>query len=118
MRRSTDFTAAVRSGRRAPGSTLVLHVLPRGEENPVKLGLIVSKGVGGSVVRHQVARRLRAVSAARLEAFSPGDLVVLRALPAAARATSEQLAADLENAMERLDRSTGQTPPSQIPVPS
>jgi hypothetical protein len=36
--------------------------------------------------------------------FQPGDLVVLRALPAAARASSKQLAADLEHAMTRLRR--------------
>ena len=59
----------------------------------------MSKGVGGSVVRHQVARRLRGVCADRMIGFRPGDLVVLRALPAAARATSQQLADDLEQAM-------------------
>ena len=66
--------------------------------------MIVSKRVGGSVVRHQVARRLRGVCAERMTGFLPGDLVVLRALPDAARATSQQLAADLDHAMARLRR--------------
>ena len=104
MRRSTDFTAVVRAGRRAPSQTLVLHVLSRDDVDPVRVGLIVSKGVGGSVVRHQVARRLRAVCADRLSNFGDGDLVVLRALPEAARATSQQLAVDLEHAIGRITR--------------
>jgi ribonuclease P protein component len=104
MRRSKDFTAVVRAGRRAPSPTLVLHVLSRNDVDPVRVGLIVSKGVGGSVVRHQVARRLRAVCADRLNEFGDGDLVVLRALPGAATATSQQLAVDLEHAISRITR--------------
>ena len=74
----------------------------RARPTPPGSGLIVSKTVGGSVVRHQVARRIRAVCAARIEDFGAGDLVVVRALPDAARATSAQLAADLERALARL----------------
>src|SRR5215203_5349255 len=109
MHRRTDFTAAVRTGRRAPSPTLVLHLLPRDGADPARVGLIVSKGVGGSVVRHQVARRLRGVCADRMAGFLPGDLVVLRALPDAARAPSQQLADDLEDAMARLRRNPLQT---------
>ena len=109
MRRSTDFTAVVRSGRRAPSPTLVVHMLSRDDSEPARVGLIVSKGVGGSVIRHQVARRLRAVCAERLSDFRSGDLVVLRALPEAARASSEQLASDLEQAIGRLARRAAAT---------
>jgi ribonuclease P protein component len=105
MRRRADFTAAVRSGRRASSPSLVLHVVRRQETaDPARVGLIVSKTVGGSVIRHQVARRIRAVCAGRIEDFTAGDLVVIRALPDAARATSAQLAADLEQALARLAR--------------
>jgi len=103
MRRRADFTAAVRAGRRASSPSLVLHVVRRPDApDPAKVGLIVSKSVGGSVVRHQVARRIRAVCAGRLADFRTGDLVVVRALPDAARATSAQLAIDLEQALTRL----------------
>ncbi|HEX5017297.1 MAG TPA: ribonuclease P protein component [Actinomycetes bacterium] len=105
MRRRADFTAAVRAGRRASSSSLVLHIVPRPDrDDPAKVGLIVSKGVGGSVVRHQVARRLRAVCAGSLDRFADGDLVVIRALPQAAMASSAELADDLEHAAERLGR--------------
>ena len=113
MRRRADFTAAVRTGRRASSQSLVLHLVRRPDTtDPARVGLIVSKGVGGSVIRHQVARRIRAVCAGRLAEFSPGDLVVVRALPDAARATSAQLAGDLEQALHRL--SGGRTVPGAV----
>ena len=109
MRRRAEFTATVRTGRRASSPTVVLHVLAgQRPDEAARIGLIVNKGVGGSVVRHQVARRLRGVSAQLLEDFRPGDLVVLRALPASARATSAQLAADLSQALSRLQAATPQ----------
>jgi ribonuclease P protein component len=106
MRRGADFTAAVRGGRRAARSTLVLHVTSRPEsEAPCRVGLIVSRAIGNSVIRHRVARRLRAASAERLARWNPGDLVVIRALPAAGRATSDELKRDLDGAMIRLGAS-------------
>jgi ribonuclease P protein component len=54
-------------------------------------GLVVSKAVGNSVVRHRVARRLRAVLAALLPRLGEPKMVVVRALPAAAKATYSEL---------------------------
>jgi ribonuclease P protein component len=103
MRRRADFTTAVRAGRRASSHSVVLHVVRRpNTDDPARIGLIVSKGVGGSVVRHQVARRIRGVCAGLLGQLSPGDLLVVRALPEAANATSAQLTLDLEHALTRL----------------
>jgi ribonuclease P protein component len=103
MRRSADFSAAVRGGRRAARPTLVLHLTSRPDvDDPCRVGLVVSRSVGNSVVRHRVARRLRAISAEHLGRWSRGDLVVIRALPAAGRATSGQLRADLGTALDRL----------------
>ena len=105
MRRRTDFTVAVRAGRRASTPSLVLHLAGRpGDDSPARFGLIVSGSVGGSVVRHRVARRLRAACAARTEQFSPGDLVVVRALPAAAGTKPGQLTADLDQAISKIHR--------------
>jgi ribonuclease P protein component len=64
--------------------------------------LIVSKAVGNAVIRHRVSRRLRAVCAQDIDTWATGDLVVVRALPAAAGATSEELAVDLSQAARRL----------------
>lgn len=59
----------------------------------------MSKAVGGSVQRHAVARRLRHVVRPRLAELPVGAHVVVRALPAAATATSAELAADLDGAL-------------------
>jgi ribonuclease P protein component len=66
------------------------------------VGLVVGKSVGGSVVRHRVSRRLRAQLSARLDRLPAGSGTVVRALPAAADATSAELAADLDGALQRL----------------
>ncbi len=69
---------------------------------PARVGLVVGKTVGQAVTRTRVKRRLRAVAAARLPVLPPGSLVVLRANPAAAAATSADLGTDLDRALARL----------------
>jgi ribonuclease P protein component len=65
------------------------------------VGFVVSRAVGGSVVRHRVARRLRHVARDRLASLPAGSTVVVRALPGSASATSAALAADLDSALAR-----------------
>lgn len=62
----------------------------------------MSKAVGNAVVRNRVKRRLRHLIRARLALFPPGSLVVVRALPGAGEADHEQLARDLDTALQRL----------------
>jgi ribonuclease P protein component len=64
------------------------------------VGLIVGRSVGGSVVRHRVARRLRARLAHHVPTLPEGSGLVVRALPPAATATSARLDADLLAALE------------------
>jgi ribonuclease P protein component len=61
-----------------------------------RAGLVVSKAVGGSVVRHRVSRRLRHLLAPRLGELPAGAMLVIRALPPAADATSAELGGDLD----------------------
>ena len=73
----------------------------------VRVGLVVSKAVGGSVVRSRVKRRLRHLAAVELTRTPAGTDLVLRALPAAAT-RPQQLPADLtsswQHALRSLDR--------------
>ena len=64
----------------------------------------MSKAVGGSVVRHAVVRRLRHLVRPRLATLPAGARLVVRALPDAATASSDRLAADLDTALERALR--------------
>jgi ribonuclease P protein component len=105
MTRPAEFTAVTRNGTRARRGALVVHEL--GQLSPdtsaaPRVGLIVGRAVGGSVVRHRVSRRLRAQLASRVNKLPTGCGVVVRALPEAADATSAQLAQDLDRALERL----------------
>jgi ribonuclease P protein component len=49
----------MRSGRSHAGRDLVLYVFPRGGDEPPRLGLSVSRKVGGAVDRNRVKRLLR-----------------------------------------------------------
>lgn len=106
LRASTDFTAVVRQGRRAGRLTLTVHLVAPaagdGDTRPARAGLVVSKAVGGSVVRHRVARRLRHLLRPHVESLPAGTRLVVRAAPAAATASSSVLAADLAAALQRL----------------
>ncbi|MDG4794724.1 ribonuclease P protein component [Micromonospora sp. WMMD1082] len=116
LRRSSDFAAAVRGGRRAGRGTLVVHLtLPvtSGETAPKparggaefdsapvsRAGFVVSKAVGPAVVRNRVRRRLRHLTRERLVDLPAGSTLVVRALPAAADAAYQRLGADLDAAL-------------------
>ncbi|MFB7025433.1 ribonuclease P protein component [Streptomyces sp. NPDC057242] len=110
LRRREDFATAVRRGRRAGRPLLVVHLhsgatdphAPGESASPTRAGFVVSKAVGGAVVRNQVKRRLRHLVRDRLSALPPGSLVVVRALPGAGDADHAQLARDLDAALRRL----------------
>jgi putative membrane protein insertion efficiency factor/ribonuclease P protein component len=102
MLRSDEFTSVVRAGARTRRGHLVIHFDPDlGGASP-RVGLIVGKSVGGSVVRHRVTRRLRAELTPWLSALPAGSGVVVRALPGASTATSVQLGTDLAAALGSL----------------
>lgn len=103
LRSSVEFSEVVRRGRRASRPLLTVHVLtpPAGapDGDPARAGLVVSKAVGGSVVRHRTARRLRHVLRDRIDQLPAGTRLVVRAAPAAGAAPSDRLAADLDGAL-------------------
>jgi ribonuclease P protein component len=80
----------------------VLYLLtdPAGETS--RIGLVVGKAVGTSVVRHQVSRRLRAQLRERLERIPAGATLVVRALPETASAPSAVLGHDLSRGLDKL----------------
>lgn len=105
-----DFSATVRGGRRCGRRDLVVHAISgtESEKNLIsttgpRFGLVVSKAVGPAVVRHRVARRLRHVAATLLEDLDSSTDVVIRALPGAAEASSQELARQLRSGLDRLN---------------
>lgn len=104
LTRREDFRLVVGQGTRVGRRSLVVHALSG--EGPQRVGFVVSAAVGSSVVRHRVVRRLRHLVAARLDALPNGCRLVVRALPPAAGASSAELGADLDAALERVGRVT------------
>ncbi|MEE6281678.1 ribonuclease P protein component [Georgenia sunbinii] len=106
MRRSEDFTDAVRGGARSGTRTVVVHLREptSAGDKPALVGLVVSKAVGNAVERTQVKRRLRGVMASRMTGLAAGEMIVLRALPAARDASSAVLAADVDTGLSGARR--------------
>lgn len=76
---------------------------PEGEsDRPARVGFVVSKAVGTAVTRNRVKRRLRHLMRARVDRLADGSTLVLRAQPAAAEATSSELARDLDRCLGRV----------------
>lgn len=124
LTRPADYRAVLRAGqgrarrRRAGTELLVVHAALGGDagdpgtpeaalsptptRRPPRVGFVVSRAVGNSVVRHRVVRRLRALVADRLERLPEGADLVVRAQPPAATASSADLAAALDRALSRV----------------
>ena len=109
LTRPADFRRTIRGGRRARRSTLIVHGLmaAEGVQTPPRVGITVSKAVGGSVVRHRVARVLRHSLRPLLAQAPLGSTWVVRALPTASRdgcsgQASVDVARDLESALQEL----------------
>jgi len=79
---SADFARATKSGTRVTTENFVgyLYISPVTNNDHPKCGLIVNKGVGGSVARHTLARKVRHAVAPQLTKLPNGSLLVIRAL--------------------------------------
>jgi ribonuclease P protein component len=112
---SDDFRLVTRKGRRAGRPRLVVHAITAEEitrfgvatSGSTRVGFVVSKAVGNSVVRHRVARRLRHLFRDRLGTVAPGCSLVVRALPPAAGADSAELGKDIDSALRKLRLAVG-----------
>jgi len=108
MRSPEEFKRVMRSGRRAGGATLSVHLLLAvstvPEDAEPKVGFVVSRAVGSAVMRNRVKRQLRELVRRRLACLPVGCWLVVRAHPAAAGASQADLAADLDLVLGRLLR--------------
>ena len=76
--RSADFDRVYRSGRSHASRVFVLHAFPRGDNEPARLGLSVSRKVGGAVDRNKVKRLVKEAFATVTGDINPGtDIVVV-----------------------------------------
>jgi ribonuclease P protein component len=92
---SADFAKATKSGLRSTSNSLVGYLYLSNSTEPARCGLIINKSVGNSVVRHNVARKIRHSIAANLISLPAGSLFVVRALPASTSTDLQSEVADL-----------------------
>jgi ribonuclease P protein component len=108
LSRSADFDRVFRSGRSHACREFVLYVFPRGEEGSSRLGLSVSRKVGGAVERNRVKRLLREAFAVESARLPPGtDAVVIARRDAHALAEAEGLGGVRRALSDLLDRVGG-----------
>lgn len=102
LRKRREFEECYASGVRVSGRHLQVFLLPTGAgavsatarpENRPRLGLSISRRVGGAVARNLVRRRLREIFRRNRDVFgSRGGDLVINARPSAATASFAELA--------------------------
>ena len=105
LSRSADFERVYRQGRSIANRHLVLYAFGNQAGPETRLGLSVSRKVGGAVQRNQVKRLLREAFAQVEPELQPGhDVVVVARPPARELAEREGLAGVTSSLAELLRR--------------
>jgi len=107
LSRSGDFDRVFRNGRSYASRELVLYLFPAREHQPPRLGLSVSRKVGGAVQRNRVKRMLREAFAQESMNLPVGvDAVVVARSDARALAEREGLRGISRVLGELIERAT------------
>jgi ribonuclease P protein component len=104
---SSDFARATKSGHRAATEFFVGYLYLTDSKESPKAGLIISKSVGGSVLRHRIARKARHAIGQNIAALPAGSLFVLRAIGKAEKAQTSQEVSEIITRLVKKSNQVG-----------
>ena len=107
LSRSAEFERVYRQGRSTANRHLVLYNFPNPSAASPRLGLSVSRKVGGAVERNRVKRLLREAFAGAEAELRPGHDVVVVARPAAGELAEREGLAGVGAALAELITKSG-----------
>jgi ribonuclease P protein component len=102
LSRSAEFERAYRQGRSHANRHLVVYAFPRGTGGEARLGISVSRKVGGAVERNRVKRLLREAYAAEADVVPAAHDVVVVARPGAHDLAEREGLDGVRNALREL----------------
>lgn len=102
LSRSAEFERVYRHGRSSANRYLVLYAFPNPAAPTARLGLSVSRKVGGAVERNRVKRLLREAFAQVEPTLAPGQDIVAVARPEAGELAQREGLAGLSVALTEL----------------
>ena len=107
LSRSAEFERVYRHGRSIANRHLVLYTFPNASSSTPRLGLSVSRKVGGAVQRNRVKRLLREAFAHAEGELAPGQDVVVVARPAAGELAEREGLAGVDASLAELIAKAG-----------
>jgi ribonuclease P protein component len=107
LSRSAEFERVYRQGRSIANRHLVLYVFPNPAAERPRLGLSVSRKVGGAVERNRVKRLLREAFTHAERDLLPGHDMVVVARPAAGELAEREGLAGMDAALSELIAKAG-----------